>query len=78
MKIDYSKVIRQDGALRIVRTALGQVVDYDVYDGEQYKGGGSKREAYRLYEKLLKAKTEPPVDDVDQAYLQARENGWAD
>lgn len=49
-----TRVIRQHGALRVERSALGQVAEYDVYDGDSYQGGGSKREALRIYDRLVK------------------------
>ena len=49
-----SKITRQSGKLRIERTALGQVAEYYVYHGEEYIGGGSKREANRLFDKFVR------------------------
>lgn len=58
------KIVRQEGDLIVVREALGQVAEYDVYriaEGTklplhapgEYLGGGSKREALALFRRLV-------------------------
>lgn len=47
-------IVRSSGNIRVERTALGQVAEYDVYVGDNYVGGGSKREATRLFDKLVR------------------------
>ena len=54
------KIVRQEGDLIVVREALGQMIEYDVYrvvdeDGkhDEYLGGGSKREALALFRRLV-------------------------
>ncbi len=52
-----TRIIRQEGAFRVERSALGQVAEYDVYEtattgADIYHGGGSKTEALRIFRKL--------------------------
>ncbi len=55
-------IIRHKGAFKVVRSALGQVAEYDVYETattgfhqtpvDIYKGGGTKYEALKIFRKL--------------------------
>jgi hypothetical protein len=61
MRVLATKAV-EGGSAELRRTGLGQVVEYDVYvrfdaDGsEMYLGGGTKREARRLYNKVKEVK----------------------
>jgi hypothetical protein len=54
--------IRHEGAFTVVRSALGQVAEYDVYEAavtgahktpvDIYRGGGTKSEALKIFRKL--------------------------
>lgn len=50
-----ARTIREQGEFRVERTALGQVTDYAVYEGEKFLGSGSKKEALKLFATATKA-----------------------
>jgi hypothetical protein len=58
----------------VERSALGQVAEYDVYvvTGEHraYKGGGSKREAQRIFDKIVRDDAQTAAD-LDAAESRA-------
>jgi len=48
------RTIAQTGNVKLVRSALGQVVDYDVHVGSKLIFSGSKREARKVYDREAK------------------------
>lgn len=55
-RITRRKSLEDGREVVVERSALGQVIEYDVYviDGEkrEHKGGGSKREAQRIFDSV--------------------------
>jgi hypothetical protein len=51
------RVQMQLGDVVMIRSSMGQVTEYDVYriTGRKYLGGGTKREAKRLFNAAVKS-----------------------
>lgn len=57
-RVTRSAVLADESVVRVERSAIGQSIEYDVYivsgEARDYKGGGSKREAQRIFDRIVR------------------------